>query len=179
MRVASVGLSGHFGGMSLSPKAQQFCRFVTNRLTLTMWLLVKLPSALFCGLRCHAIDATGCTTSIPYGWRSQNPFKSTYFAAQAMAAEFSTGALVLLATENAEVPFSTLIVDMKSTFGKKAVARATFRCDGGSAVFQAVKEAKETGEARVVALETIGTMADGTEVSRFTFTWSVKPKAKR
>ena len=162
--------------MPLSVAGKRFARFVTNRFTLFLWLVVKLPAALFCGLRCHAIDATGCTTSVPYGWRTQNPFKSTYFAVQAMAAEFSTGALVLLATAEAGVPFSTLIINMQSTFGKKAISRATFRCDGGEAVFRAVAEAKATGEPRTVALETVGTLADGTEVSRFTFVWSVKAK---
>lgn len=93
-----------------------------------------------------------------------------------MAAELSTGALVLLAATEAGVPFSTLIIDMKSSFGKKATSRATFRCNGGDAVFRAVAEAKATGEPRTVALETVGTLADGTEVSRFTFVWSVKAK---
>jgi hypothetical protein len=91
----------------------------------------------------------------------------------------STGALVLLAAADAGEPFSTLIVDMKATFGKKATDTATFVCAGGPAVVAAVKEARETGEARVVSLDTVGAMADGTEVSRFTFTWSVKPKAQR
>ena len=115
-----------------------------------------------------------CT--VPYGWRSQNPFKSTYFAAQAMAAEMSTGALVLLAT--AHQPFSTLIVDMKATFGRKATGLATFTCDDGGAVFDAVARAAATGEPQTITLESVGRLDDGTEVSRFTFTWSVKARSR-
>ena len=59
-----------------------------------LWMLMKLPAALFCGVRLREVGEERCVTTIPYGWRSQNPFKSTYFAAQAMAAEMSTGALV-------------------------------------------------------------------------------------
>lgn len=145
---------------------------------MAMWMFIKLPAALFCGVRLRLLDEGRCHTSVPYGWRSQNPFKSTYFAAQAMAAELSTGALVLFAVADAEVPISTLIVDMKATFGKKAVDTVTFRCEGGDAIFAAVREAKATGEARVVSAETVGTMADGVEVARFTFTWSVKAKKR-
>jgi hypothetical protein len=165
----------------LGDRARKMQRFVTSPLTLPLWLAWKLPAALFCGLRCHELDATRCVTSVPYGWRSQNPFRSTYFAAQAMAAEFSTGALALLAVENAGVPVSTLIVDLHATFGKKAVSRATFRCEQGAEVFRAVQEAVATGEPRVVTLQTVGRMetdgpGTGEEVSRFSFTWSVKKK---
>jgi hypothetical protein len=163
----------------LSPAAQTLQRQTTNPLLFRGWLLAKLPAAFFCGVRMRELGLDRCVTSVPFGWRSQNPFRSTYFAAQAMAAEMSTGALVLLAAADAGVPFSTLIVDMKATFGKKAVDTATFVCTGGDAVVRACREAKETGEARVVSLDTVGTMADGAEVSRFTFTWSVKPRSGR
>ena len=165
--------------MSLSPSASTLQRRVRSRGLFALWLVAKLPAAAWCGVRLRSLERGRCVTSVPYGWRSQNPFRSTYFAAQAMAAELSTGALVLLAGEDSGVPFSTLIVDVRATFGKKADDTATFVCEGGDAVFAAVREAKETGEARVVALDTVGTMDDGTEVSRFTFTWSVKPRSRR
>lgn len=165
--------------MTLSAPAAKLRDQVQNPWLLKLWMLGKLPSALFAGVGLVELGAARCVTSVPYGWRSQNPFESTYFAAQAMAAELSTGALVLLATADAEVPFSTLIVDLGATFGKKATGTATFTCEGGDAVFAAVREAKATGEARTVALETVGRLADGAEVSRFTFTWSVKPRSTR
>jgi hypothetical protein len=163
----------------LTPTGTKARDQMTGAVGFWLWMLVKLPAALFCGVRLKEVGEERCVTTVPYGWRSQNPFKSTYFAAQAMAAEMSTGALVLLATADMEVPFSTLIVDMKATFGKKATGLATFTCEGGPATWAAVREAKATGEARVIALDTVGRLADGTEVSRFTFTWSVKPKSSR
>jgi hypothetical protein len=163
----------------LSPSAQKLQRQVSNPFLFRAWTLAKLPSALFAGVRLKSLARDRCVTEVPFGWRSQNPFRSTYFAAQAMAAELSTGALVLLAAEDAGVPFSTLIVDMKATFGKKAAATATFVCVEGERIFSAVAEAKATGEARVVTVETIGTMPDGAEVSRFHFTWSVKARAAK
>jgi hypothetical protein len=165
--------------MSLSQPALVLQRRVQNRLVFGLWMLTKLPAAFFCGVRLRSVDHERCVTTVPYGWRSQNPFRSTYFAAQAMAAEMSTGALVLLAAEDTGIPFSTLILDIRGTFGKKATGLATFTCEGGPAVFAAMQEAKATGEARTVALDTVGRLPDGAEVSRFTFTWSVKAKARR
>ncbi|MFN7146861.1 MAG: DUF4442 domain-containing protein, partial [Myxococcota bacterium] len=142
--------------MSLSASAAKFQSQVQNPFLFRLWMFAKLPAALFAGVGLREVSESRCVTTVPYGWRSQNPFRSTYFAAQAMAAEMSTGALVLFATANADVPFSTLIVDMRATFGKKATGTATFTCEGGPATFAAVEEAKRTGEPRVVTLETVG-----------------------
>lgn len=163
--------------MSLSEPQQRMQRQVTNPVLFRGWMLAKLPAALFAGVGVQALAADRCATTVPYGWRSQNPFKSTYFAALAMAAELSTGALVLFHTS--DTPFSTLIVGMSATFGKKATATTTFTCAQGAAVATAVAEALASGEARTLVLDTVGTLADGAEVARFTFTWSVKPKSKR
>ena len=71
-----------------------------------MFLLTKLPSAYFTGVRIKEVDAKKCVTTVPYKWFSKNPFRSTYFASLAMAAEMSTGALALahLYKENHRFP---------------------------------------------------------------------------
>ena len=56
-----------------------------------LYLAGKLPLALAAGLRLVRLDAQECVVALPGGWRTRNPFGSTYFAAQAMAAELSTG----------------------------------------------------------------------------------------
>ena len=53
----------------------------------------KLPAAFFSGVRIKEVGETKCRVSVPYKWFTQNPFRSTYFACLAMAAEMSTGAL--------------------------------------------------------------------------------------
>lgn len=164
--------------MPLSPAALKLQSRFQNPFLMWFGMLYTLPAAWFCGVGIRRLDERGCETTVPYGWRSQNPFRSTYFAAQAMAAEMSTGALLLLAVEDAGVPISTLIVELRSTFGKKATALTTFRCENGAEVFRAIADAKATGEARTVTCETVGTMADGTEVSRFVLTWSVKVRSQ-
>ena len=163
--------------MALSPKAQQLRKQMVHPLFYRFWLFVKLPAAAFAGVLLRELEEGRCVVTIPYGWRSQNPFQSIYFAVQAMAAELSTGALVVMHT--ADQPFSTLILDIQGSFGKKANGRVWFTCEQGDKVTEAVAEAVATGEPRTVALETVGRMADGTEVSRFVFTWSIKARKPR
>ena len=61
------------------------------------FLFFKLPSAFICGVRVKAINEKHCVVSVKHRWINQNPFNSMYFAVQAMAAELSTGALVIKA----------------------------------------------------------------------------------
>jgi acyl-coenzyme A thioesterase PaaI-like protein len=143
-----------------------------------LWL--KIPLAGFAGLRIRACDPDVCEVSVPFGWRSQNPFGSLYFAAHAMAAEMSTGALVLLhAANHPEASLSTLITKMEAAYGKAAKSHTTYRCEAGAEVAAAVERAVATGEPVAIEVATKGTAEDGTPVGEFRFTWSVKKRAAR
>ncbi len=157
-----------------SPKAETVRRRMLSPFWMRLFLLLKLPLGFMAGLRVRHLDRHRCQATVPYGWRTQNPFRSTYFAAQAMAAELSTGALAMYAVESAPASVALLITGLEGGFGKKATALATFTCDGGDALFEAVAETVRTGEPATATVETVGTMANGTEVARFRFTWSFK-----
>lgn len=154
-------------------------RRMINPWLMRAFMLGKLPLGLFAGLRVASVDTRRCETTVPYGWRTTNPFRSTYFAAQSMAAELSTGTLALLATELAPDPVAMLIIDMEATFGKKATAMTTFTCEEGDVIFAAVESTLANGEPATATAETVGRMANGVEVSRFRFTWSFKKRAQR
>jgi hypothetical protein len=143
------------------------------------FFLRSLPLALVAGLRIDEIDCHHCAVSVPYGWRTSNPFRSTYFAALAMAAELSTGALGLVATRSAPLPAAMLIVGLEAHFGKKATARTTFTCADGDAIFAAVARTLGDGEPATVAAVSVGRAPDGAEVARFTCTWSFRRRAAR
>ncbi|MCB1058493.1 MAG: DUF4442 domain-containing protein [Acidobacteria bacterium] len=157
----------------LEAARRKLVRQVTNPWLMRLYMLAKLPLGLFAGLRVRHLDPERCETSVPYGWRSKNPFRSTYFAAQSMAAEMSTGALAMLALAG-RPPVAMLIVGLDAEFGKKATSLATFTCADGAALFAAVEETLASGEPAVATVETVGRMPDGTVVSRFHFTWSFK-----
>ncbi len=59
------------------------------------FLLAKLPSAYFTGVRLKSLDDNKAMTTVKHRWINQNPFKSMYFAVQCMASELSTGILVI------------------------------------------------------------------------------------
>ena len=145
---------------------------------MSLFMGAKLPLGLFAGLRVDELDSEGCSVSVPYGWRSQNPFRSIYFAAQCMAAEMSTGALAMLAIKSSKSSVAMLITNMKADFVKKGNKRTTFRCDAGPEFFQAVSDTIGDGEPRTVTARVQGQMPDGTVVSNFEFTWSLKARKK-
>lgn len=159
--------------------ASAAARKLANPFLLKGFFLAKLPLALIAGLKVTSLTPERCTVTVPYGWRTTNPFRSTYFAALAMAAELSTGALAMLAVRVAPQPVALLIVDLKATFEKKATARTTFTCEGGRAMFDAVARTLATGEPATATVEALGTAPDGAVVARFALTWSFKARAKR
>lgn len=161
------------------PDADALRRRMLSPWAMRAFMLARLPLAWFAGLRVEHLDDNRCAVSVPRGWRTQNPFRSTYFAALTMAAELSTGAPAMVAVQAAGVRISMLVTDVHGSFGKKATGRVVFRYEGVQALSRVVQQAVESGEGVTVDAETVGRMADGTEVARFTFTWSFKKKAIR
>jgi len=160
-----------------SRQVEAFRRRMQSRLLAGGFMLTKMPLGFFAGLRVEEISTARCRTGLPYGWRTTNPFRSMYFAAQSMAAELSTGALAMLAVELAPAPVSMLITNLEAEFGKKATTWTTFACEAGREIFEVVAHTVATGEAVTARVETVGRMTDGTEVSRFHFTWSFKRRS--
>ncbi len=162
-----------------SPKVRKLREQVTSPLKLALFMGMKLPLGLLAGLKVTHVDAESCSVTVRYRWMTTNPFRSTYFAALAMAAEMSTGTLGLSLVQAAPEPVSILIVGMTGSFVKKATDVTTFTCADGQKIQDAVMEALATGEGVTVETETIGLNKAGDEVARFTFTWSFKKKTKR
>ncbi len=167
----------------MTPEEQRRFQHLRERLlkpwAMRAYLAAKLPLALFAGVRVRSLTERRCEVSVPYGWRSTNPFRSTYFAAQAMAAEMSTGLPALLAVRSGDVPVSMLVIEMRASYEKKATATATFACEQVAELCDAVQRARKKGEPTAAAVQTVGRLPDGTIVASFTFTWSFKRKQER
>ena len=96
-----------------------------------------------------------------------------------MAAEMSTAALAMVAIESSKANIAMLVTDLQASFTHKANARTTFTCTQGKEAFDAIQKAIKTGEGVKLTMHTIGRLPDGTEVSRFSVTWSFKKRARR
>jgi hypothetical protein len=140
------------------------------------FLLFKLPSAFFTGVRLKSITESTCVTTVKHRWINQNPFNSMFWAVQGMAAELSTGAMVLSIIKESKQPVSMLVANNKATFSKKARGRIHFTCRDGTLVKRAIDTAIETGEGQICKMTSIGVDGDGDIVSTFEFEWTVKVK---
>ena len=143
---------------------------------LNLFLLFKLPSAFICGVRVKALDENTCVVSVKHRWINQNPFHSMYFAVQAMAAELSTGALVMRQIQKSELKISMLVANNKGGFSKKATGRITFICQDGNLIDEAIQKTIVNGEGQTLWMKSIGTDDKGVQVSEMDVEWSVKLK---
>jgi hypothetical protein len=143
-----------------------------------MFLLSKLPSAYFSGIRVKSLDDNKCEATVPFKWFSQNPFRSTYFACLSMAAEMSTGALALGHLYKRKPAVSMLVVKTEGEYFKKATDKTTFICESGLEIKKTIEEAVATGESRTIRVKTIGKNKAGELVAEFYITWSFKAKSK-
>jgi len=144
---------------------------------LNTFTIFKLPSAYFCGVRTKYIDDHKCVVTVKHKWINQNPFKSMFWAVQGMAAEFSTGALMIAKIQESGKKISMLVTTNNATFTKKATGRITFTCNDGHLIDDAIKKTIETGDGQTIWMKSVGVNQDGIEVSTFNFEWSIKVKS--
>ncbi len=149
-------------------------KFTTTKLN--RFLLFKLPSAFICGVRVKEITFEKCLVSVRHRWINQNPFRSMYFAVQDMAAELSTGVLVMLHIQQSGKNIAMLVASSKSIFSKKATGRITFVCQNVNELKTAIQKTIETGEGQTFWLQSIGTNEKGEQVSEMQFEWTIKLK---
>ncbi|RPE14162.1 DUF4442 domain-containing protein [Chitinophaga lutea] len=160
--------------MAVPVANNRFIRLVNNRFRFSLFLLYKLPSAWLAGVRVVSMDAHSCTTVVPFRWLSQNPFRSTYFACLAMAAEMSSGVLAIAHTQGAGLRVSMLVTGMEALFLKKAKTKTYFTCEAGDDIHRAVALAVNSGEPSTIHIKVTGKQEDGIEIARFQITWSFK-----
>lgn len=143
---------------------------------LNLFLLYKLPAAYFTGVRTTYIDSDKCIATVKFRWINQNPFNSMYWAVQGMAAELTTGTLLMLKIKESGYNISMLVAQNNGSFSKKAIGKITFTCYDGKLVEKAISNAIKTGEGQKVLMNSVGVNSDGFEVSNFNFEWTIKVK---
>ncbi len=138
--------------------------------------MLKLPSAFLTGVRVKKISEESCVTSVKLRWINQNPFNSMFWAVQGMAAELSTGSLVMAQIRESGAKVSMLVANNKATFTKKAKGRITFTCKDGAAIKEAISTTVATGEGQTCWMKSEGVDEAGDVVSVFEFEWTVRRK---
>ena len=157
--------------------SSSFLRLANDPIRCGMFLLLKLPSAFFSGVRVKKASDSSCIVVVPYKWFSKNPFRSTYFACLSMAAELSTGVLAMANVYKRQPSVSMLVVKVEGTFFKKATSLTTFTCDDGMLFRRAIEKALSTNESQLVVATSVGKNNLQEEVASFVITWSFRAKS--
>ena len=157
--------------------AAKFLQLIKHPIKFRLFLLSKLPSAFFSGVRVINADENKCTVKIPYKWFTQNPFKSTYFACLSMAAEMSTGVLAMAYIYKRQPAISMLVLKVDGSFIKKATGITIFTCDDGLLIKQTIEDSIISNEGKIVTAKSYGRNEAGEIVAEFAVTWSFKVKS--
>jgi hypothetical protein len=160
----------------MNPNANQFISIMGSSFKSRLFMFTKLPAAYFAGVKVKTLQTDKAVVTVPYKWLSQNPFRSTYFACLAMAAEMSTGLLAMMQLHNRKPFVSMLVVKLEANYFKKATGVTAFACNAGKEFEQIVDACIADGEARTYTAKSTGTNDAGEIVAEFFMTWSFKAK---
>jgi hypothetical protein len=162
----------------VNERAEPLRRRILKPWNFRAFLVSQLPLAAFSGMSLVSLDDASCVVRLPGGWRTQNPFRSTYFAAQAMAAEMSTGAPAFVLVKAAPASIAMLVREVRGTFLKKIDGPSTFTFADVAGMAATIEAAAATGDGQMTARST-GRTTDGTIAAEFEITWTFKRRDPR
>jgi hypothetical protein len=140
---------------------------------LNLFTFLKLPSVWWCGVRITSLTEKVCKASVTHRWINQNPFKSMFWAVQGMAAELTTGILIMQEVQGSELKVSMLVLNNKANFTKKAKGRITFSCDAKDQISKAIEQLKKVDTPQTFWLKASGVDENNVVVSTFDFEWTL------
>jgi hypothetical protein len=155
---------------------EEFSKRISNGFFFKQFMLFKLPSAFFAGLRIESFDEMKAIVSVKQKWFNKNPFRSIYFAVLSMAGELSTGVLCMGNIYNRKPAVSMLVTEQRGVFHKKATGKIIFICEDGSRIAGAVAEALASMNAVSIVCYSKGINSNKELVAEFWVTWSLKVK---
>ena len=144
--------------------------------SINTFLFFKLPSVWWCGIRVREISKVSCSANVRLGWFNKNPFKSLFWAVQGMAAELTTGILIMQAINESKKNISMLVLNNKANFSKKAKGLIRFNCNRGKKINETINRALETKKSQTVWVKSHGKDESGDVVSSFEFEWTIMLK---
>ena len=159
----------------MNEHAIKFRKKILNKFNFFYFSLTRLPSLVWWGVKLKSLGDKKCEVTMPFKWRTQNPFGSIYFAAQAGAAELSTGMLCMQALSG-RGKWSMYVVGFDAEYGVTAKTKVTFTCENGHDLKDVLDRIEETGVPEKLVMVSTGTNTEGKMVSRFNITWSFKKK---
>ena len=147
--------------MSLTPKG------------INTFIFFNLPSAWWTGVRVVKITSGCCEVKVRLQWINKNPFKSMFWAIQGMAAELSTGVLLMKEAKDLGIKISMLVINNKASFTKKATGKLVYSCRPNNSIRSTFQNLLKTKNPQKLWLQSDGTDEKGDTVSTFDFEWTL------
>lgn len=144
-----------------------------SKFQISLFTLLKLPSVWLCGIRVTLLEQSFCEAKVKHRWINQNPFNSMFWAVQGMAAELTTGMLLMQEIQTSKRKVSMLVLNNKANFSKKAQGRITFSCNSADLITNAIKKLLETDKPQTLWLTSKGIDENNDLVSTFEFEWTL------
>ena len=144
-----------------------------SKFQISLFTLLKLPSVWLCGIRVTSLEQSFCEAKVKHRWINQNPFNSMFWAVQGMAAELTTGMLLMQEIQISKKKVSMLVLNNKANFSKKAQGRITFSCNSADLITNAIKKLLETDKPQTLWLTSKGMDENNDLVSTFEFEWTL------
>ncbi|MDB4063475.1 DUF4442 domain-containing protein [Flavobacteriaceae bacterium] len=144
-----------------------------SKFQISLFTLLKLPSVWLCGIRVTSLEQSFCEAKVKHRWINQNPFNSMFWAVQGMAAELTTGMLLIQEIQISKRKVSMLVLNNKANFSKKAQGRITFSCNSADLITNAIKKLLETDKPQTLWLTSKGMDENNDLVSTFEFEWTL------
>tara|TARA_B100000767_G_scaffold268078_1_gene287754 strand:- start:576 stop:1031 length:456 start_codon:yes stop_codon:yes gene_type:complete len=144
-----------------------------SKFQISLFTLLKLPSVWLCGIRVTSLEQSFCEAKVKHRWINQNPFNSMFWAVQGMAAELTTGMLLMQEIQISKRKISMLVLNNKANFSKKAQGRITFSCNSADLITIAIKKLLETDKPQTLWLTSKGMDENNDLVSTFEFEWTL------
>ena len=139
---------------------------------LRWWMLRRLPMGLISGMHIISLDEESCNVELKDRWWIRNPFGSVFWAVMSMAAELSTGALVLAYTQSAGIQF--ILVGFEAKFLKKAKGKSFYFCHAGKEVARSISNITNTTAPSIIILPVLAQDESGQLLAEFKCYWQLR-----
>ena len=144
-----------------------------ERLFLKLYCYAKLPMIAYCRPNIRYLSSKGAQVDISLKRRTKNHFKSMYFGALSVGADFTGGLLVMHIIKKNNSKARLLFKNFEASFLKRANSDVSFLCSDHSVIEDAVLKNLKSGE-RVNFKIGVRAMTDDGKVADFILTTSIK-----